>query len=69
LSTAPDYLTALGRNALAWARAYVALKDALVRQGVLEEEAREEARSAANMAAMYDGEPIEGEPCPLCGRI
>lgn len=63
-----EQLAALGKNALAWARAYVALKEALVKQGVLEEEARDEARAAANMAAFYDEAYEEGELCPLCGK-
>lgn len=62
-----ELLIALGKNALTWAKTYVALKESLVRAGVHEAEAREEARNAANFAAIYD--PVEdGETrCPLCG--
>lgn len=63
--TAKD-LAALGRHAHAWARTYTAIKDALLKEGVTEKEAREEAHNAANMAAMW--EPDSGEACPLCGK-
>jgi hypothetical protein len=59
-------LAALGQAALAWAKAYVALKDALVKQGVQEDEAILVARDAANLAGMWQQE--SGEACPLCGR-
>lgn len=58
-------LARLGGNAAAFSRSYVALKDALLREGVPLIEAREEARSAATTAAMWADEG-EGE-CPLCG--
>jgi hypothetical protein len=60
-------LAELGQNAHAWAKAYTALKGALVREGVLEEEAKAEARNAANFAALYSFEE-HGQACPLCGR-
>jgi hypothetical protein len=59
-------LAALGQGALAWARAYTALKDALVKEGVPPEEAVRVARDTANLAGMWQQE--SGEPCPLCGR-
>jgi hypothetical protein len=60
-------LAELGRNAHAWAKAYTALKGALVREGVVEEEAKAEARNAANFAALYSFDE-DGRACPLCGR-
>lgn len=53
-------------NAAAFSAAYVAIKGALVKEGVAEDEAREQARSAAFIATMADS-AMEGE-CPLCGR-
>lgn len=60
-----DALAKLGQNALAFGRAYAALKEALVMQGVSEKEAREEARYAAALAAVF-GDVRPGEECPLC---
>jgi hypothetical protein len=60
-----DNLRALGQNAHAWAKTYVTLKECLLREGVQEDEAREEARHAATMAALM---VEDGEACPLCGR-
>lgn len=62
-----DALAKLGQNAHAFGKAYVALKEALVMEGVPEKEAREEARGAATIAAVFD-QAQEGEECPLCGR-
>jgi hypothetical protein len=59
-------LAALGRNALTWAKAYVALKEALIKEGVPPEEAAETAKDVTNLASLYERE--SGEPCPLCGR-
>lgn len=59
-------LAALGQSALAWARAYVALKTALMQQGVNQAEAERVAQNAANLAGMWTDE--SGEPCPLCGK-
>jgi len=61
-----EALIALGREAAAWAKAFVELKEALLREGVPDQEAREEARAAAVMTAFA---PVsEEEPCPLCRR-
>lgn len=59
-------LAKLGQNAAAWSKCFVALKEALVREGVEPEEASQVARDATNLAALYH----EGsdEACPLCGR-
>lgn len=62
-----EELAALGRNALAWAKTYTALKEALLREGVVEEEAKSEARNAANFAALYSFDE-HADTCPLCGR-
>jgi hypothetical protein len=59
-------LAALGKNALAWSKAYVSLKSALLKEGVSEAEAREEARSAATIVAMARED--DAAACPLCGR-
>lgn len=63
-----DQLIALGKNAAAWARTYTLLKEALLREGVVEDEAREEARNAANFAALYADLEDEGAFCPVCRR-
>ena len=60
-------------QAVAFARAYVAFTEALLREGVTEETAREEARMAALVQAQMDEpgtptyEPHRGS-CPTCGR-
>jgi pseudouridine-5'-phosphate glycosidase len=59
-------LAALGQNALAWSRCYVALKNALVKEGVPLDEAVEVARDVTNLAGLFERE--SGDPCPLCGR-
>lgn len=55
----------LGKRVKVFAQKYVALTDALMREGVPEEVAREEARLAA-LSWMYN-EPT-GPVCPLCGN-
>jgi hypothetical protein len=60
-----DALGALGRNALAWAKCYTALVEALMREGVPEEIARAEARKSATAAAF--AVPLPGIGCPSCG--
>lgn len=61
----------LSERVTAFAKEYVELVEALVRQGVPENIARAEARIAATswlmdvVEEMYD--PAKG-PCPLCGR-
>ena len=62
----PEQLAALGKAALAQARYFVAYKEALVAQGVTDEEATRVARDSAMAAAFY--KPDSGERCPLCGR-
>jgi hypothetical protein len=61
-----EQLAALGRNALAWSKAYVTLKEALVSQGVQPAEAERVARDTVNLVGLWSSE--RGEPCPLCGR-
>jgi hypothetical protein len=56
----------LGAQALAFAKHYVALVDALMKEGVPEPVARDEARMTALM--MLFGPEEESERCPLCGR-
>lgn len=59
-------LAALGENALAWAKCYRQLKDALVKEGVPPDEAAAVAKDTTNLVALWDSE--KGEACPLCGR-
>ena len=53
----------LGAHALEFAQQYVALVDALMKQGVTEEVAREEARMAA-LLLIFQKDPTG--TCPLC---
>jgi len=55
-------LAKLGQNAKAFAKAYVQLKEELIRQGVEAEEAKETARAAALMAII---QPENKEPWEL----
>lgn len=57
----------LGRRVHEFAKCYVALTEALQREGVPEETARSEARTAALMAMTVSGSE-EGESCPFCRR-
>lgn len=58
-----DALRLLGKNAHIWAKAYTAVVEALLREGVPEEIAREEARAAANFAMFFpDEQDSEREP-------
>jgi hypothetical protein len=52
-------------QALEFARQYVALVDALMKQGVAEETAREEARMAALLLIFQKDNSTTGT-CPLC---
>lgn len=61
------HLRLLGQNAKSWAKAYTALTEALIAEGVEESKAREEARAAANFATLLSDEEIEPEICPVCG--
>ena len=64
-------LKALAEHAKNWARAYVTVTEALRAEGVTEDRAREEARTAANFASLLPDEALissGGPPCPLCGR-
>lgn len=66
-----DALIRLAANARAFAKAYVALHEALVAEGVPDEIARGEARFAATMAATdhpQQAEEDDGPSCPLCGE-
>jgi len=58
-------LDALADVARAYGRAYVRLKDQLLREGVRREEAIATARATAMMAAMM---PEDSTRCPLCDR-
>ena len=62
----PDALKALAENAHLMGKAYAAYKEALIEQGVKEDEAERVARDTINIFASWDDET--GEPCPLCGR-
>jgi hypothetical protein len=55
----------LGAQATEFAKRYVPLVEALRREGVPEDKAREEARITA-LTLMFEQE--EGEECPLCGQ-
>lgn len=55
-------------DAVAFARQYVALVDALLKEGVDEFRAREEARLAAISFVVERGYETGGTPCALCGR-
>jgi len=57
----------LGVRAQEFAKHYVALVDALRREGVPEMVAREEARMSA-LYLLFDPTEDEGDVCPLCGR-
>ena len=58
----------LGERALAFAKHYVALVEALQGQGVSEPTAREEARNVALlMCAMEEAEKDAKTVCPVCG--
>ena len=59
-------LKALRSNAREWAETYVDLVEELVAVGMPEDEAKAEARAAANLAAFLD-EPSP-EACPGCGK-
>jgi pyrroline-5-carboxylate reductase len=63
-----EALAQLAANAKAFSTAYVALAEALMQDGVIESLARQEARAAAVIAAMY-GSQEDDAPCPLCGRV
>jgi hypothetical protein len=54
-------LIRLGESAVAWARAYTKLTEALIREGVREDRAREEARWAAMHAAYMEEIDEDGE--------
>jgi len=61
------YITATA--AITFAKTYTQLVEALMREGVEEETAREEAHLAAvELMHIGDYRPETGEPCPACGR-
>lgn len=60
-------LTALMDGATMMAKAYTKMVEAMVAEGVEEEDARQEARNMVFFAAYMEDEN-EGEACPLCGR-
>lgn len=59
-------LASLGQQALAFAKCYVALTEALLQQGVPEPLARQEARTTAAMAAFLGSGPTAS--CTVCGN-
>lgn len=61
-------LVRLAANAKAWATAYARVKSALVKEGVLPDEAADAALHAANLAAMTEADAEADGFCPLCGR-
>lgn len=66
MNVSAEALALLAQNAQAFGRTYAALKEALIREGVPPDEARQEARNAATIAAV--SHPDDGETCPLCGK-
>lgn len=62
--------TALAERARVFAQTYVALVEALQREGVLEEQARLEARTAATaeLLSEKDGLLPASAACPVCNR-
>ncbi len=58
----------LAEDALKFAKQYVALVDALMKEGVQEQKAREEARTTSLIMMFEDGVDEEGALCPLCGQ-
>lgn len=66
-----EALTSLGQNAILFARTLTSLTEALMREGCPERQARQEARSAAMMAACFNPDLLSDETddkCPLCGK-
>jgi len=59
--------SSLGERAEEFAKQYVLLVEALVKEGVPEHVARNEARIAA-LTMVWQDEGAEGDECPLCGR-
>ena len=57
-------LALLGQQAHAFASAYTALVEALMHEGVPQQQAREDARWSATVVALS---VREGDECPLCG--
>lgn len=64
-----DALRRLGTNAGLVGRAYAALTEAMIREGVAEKIARQEARAIAAVVAAMPPEAVEevGGSCPVCG--
>lgn len=60
-----EALIRLAANARAYAKAYVALTEALIAEGVDESTARDEARWTATLIATSADD--DGPRCPLCG--
>ena len=56
-----EALAQLAAGADAWAKAYIAVTEALIKQGVPEPDARREAAMAANMAAMRPDDSTPGD--------
>lgn len=51
-----------------FARNYVMLVESLIKEGVAEETARNEAHMASMTILGWMDEEKEGTPCPLCGK-
>lgn len=66
MTSKADALTVLATQAMSFARCYVALAEALMREGVPETTARQEARAAAATAVLFDSTQAAGS-CPVCG--
>jgi hypothetical protein len=63
--------TALAERARVFAQTYIALVEALMREGVLEEQARIEARAAATTELLSEKEGLllpSATPCPVCRK-
>lgn len=61
-------LAMLSENAEAVAKAELKLIRAFVAEGMVDRDAREEARSLVMFGASLEDMESEGSECPLCGR-
>lgn len=66
MTVSAEALARLTQNAAAFGKTYARLKEALVKEGVPLDEAKNEARNAATIAAI--SESGDEEICPLCGK-
>lgn len=58
----------LAERAVAFAKTYTALVDALLAEGLPEEQSRIEARAAATTVLIVGTEEARESSCPLCGH-